>query len=118
VHFITDYNCYWDTRSKDIDFAGKSFKDWRKSGKDIHSKIADPLFVDPLHMDFHFKNLSVARKIKFIPFDYSKAGVYGPEEWKKLAELDKDIVRKFDERVLLLEEKDLKAAIYFGEGIN
>jgi GH141 insertion domain/Right handed beta helix region len=106
VHFITDYNCYWDTRSKDIDFAGKSFKDWRKSGKDIHSKIADPLFVDPLHMDFHFKNLSLARKINFIPFDYSKAGVYGSEEWKKLAELDKGLVRKFDERVLLLEEKN------------
>ncbi len=57
-------------------------------------------------MDFHFKNLSVARKINFIPFDYSKAGVYGSEEWKKLAELDKDLVREFDERVLLLEENN------------
>ena len=104
VHFITDYNCYWDTRSKDIDFAGKAFKDWQKSGKDIHSKISDPLFVDPSHLDFHFKNLSVAKKIKFIPFDYSKAGVYGSEEWKKLAELDQDLVKEFDKRVKLYEK--------------
>jgi hypothetical protein len=101
-NLLTDYNCYWDTRTRDIEFGG-SFKDWKKAGKDIHSVIADPLFVNPLAFDFHFKNLTVARKIKFSPFDYSKAGVYGSEEWKKLSEIDPEISKKFDERVKYLE---------------
>ena len=98
-NLLSDYNCYWDIRSKDIRFADKSFKEWQKSGKDVHSVIADPLFVNPAAFDFHFKNLSVARKIKFIPFDYSRAGVYGSDEWKKLAEFDPDLAKEFEEIV-------------------
>jgi hypothetical protein len=101
-NLLTDYNCYWDTRTRDIEF-GSSFKDWKKAGKDIHSLIADPLFVNPESFDFHFKSLTVARKIKFSPFDYSKAGVYGSEVWKKLAEIDPEISERFDERVKYLE---------------
>ena len=101
-NLLSDYNCYWDTRTKDIRFADKSFTEWQKSGKDVHSIIADPLFVNPSAFDFHFKNLSVAKKIKFVPFDYSQAGVYGSEEWRKLAEFDPELARKFDERVSLL----------------
>jgi hypothetical protein len=95
----SDSNCYWDTRSKDIRFAYNSFPEWQKSGKDIHSVIADPLFVDPDKFDFHFRKLSVARKIGFVPFDYSKAGVYGSPEWKKLAEFDPELAKQFDEIV-------------------
>lgn len=103
-NLLTDYNCYWDTRSKNIMFADKSFDEWKKSGKDVHSVIADPMFLNPALFDFHFKNQSVAREIKFIPFDYSKAGVYGNEEWKRLALLDDEVIRSFDERVLKLEK--------------
>ncbi|MCL6103819.1 MAG: right-handed parallel beta-helix repeat-containing protein, partial [Bacteroidetes bacterium] len=107
-----DYNCYWDTRTSQPDFHGldtdgwnklrlmaptpieqeehlkgekRSFREWQKLGKDQHSLVADPLFKDPRNLDFHFKSLKVARKIGFVPFDYAKAGVYGEEEWKKLA---------------------------------
>ena len=97
-NLLTDYNCYWDTRSREIDF-GKSFTEWKRSGKDVHSVIADPLFVDPLAFNFKFKNLTVARKIKFTPFDYSRAGVYGSDEWKKLAEFDPGVAREFDNMV-------------------
>ena len=93
-NLLSDYNCYWDIRSKEIRFADKSFKEWQKTGKDVHSIIADPLFVNPDAFDFHFKNLSVARKIKFTPFDYSRAGVYGSDEWKKLAEFDPDLAHR------------------------
>ena len=82
------------------------FKDWQKSGKDVHSIIADPLFVNPAAYDFHFKKLSVAKKIKFVPFDYSQAGVYGSDEWKKLAEFDPGIAKKFDERVNFMENRN------------
>jgi len=107
-NLLTDYNCYWDTRTKDIKFTDKSFAEWQKAGKDIHSVIADPMFVNPAAFDFHFKDQKVARKIKFVPFDYSKAGVYGSEEWKKLAEFDNSLARKFDETVSALESKNNK----------
>jgi hypothetical protein len=103
-NLLSDYNCYWDTRTKDIRFADKSFSDWQKSGKDVHSIIADPLFVNPSAFDFHFKNLSAAKKIRFAPFDYSKAGVYGTDEWRKLAEFDKELEKRFDNVVAKLEK--------------
>lgn len=102
-NLFSDYNCYWDTRTKDIPFADKSFSGWQKSGKDVHSIIANPLFVNPAAFDFHFKNLSVAKKIKFVPFNYSQAGVYGSEEWKKLASFDQTLAEEFDIRVRQME---------------
>jgi hypothetical protein len=99
-NLFSDYNCYWDTRTRDIRFGDLTFSEWKKSGKDLHSIIADPLFVNPEGFDFHFKNVSVAKKIKFVPFNPSEAGVYGSEEWKKLAGFDPDRAIKFDERVL------------------
>jgi hypothetical protein len=88
-------------------FTNTTFSDWKKSGKDVHSIIADPLFVDPSAFDFHLKNLSVARKIKFVPFDYSRAGVYGSEEWIKLAEFDPALAKSFVQRVERLETNKL-----------
>jgi len=100
---LSDFNCYWDTRTKDIRFADRSFAEWQKSGKDIHSVVADPLFKDPVHFDFHFKNQSVARRIKFTQFDYSKAGVYGSDEWEKLADIDPETAEEFNKRISKLE---------------
>jgi len=107
-NLFSDYNCYWDTRSKDVAFADKSFKEWQASGKDQHSVIADPMFINPSEFDFRFRKLSVARKIKFTPFDYSQAGVYGSDEWKKLAEMDIDLRIKFDNIVNILETRSVK----------
>jgi hypothetical protein len=108
INIITDNNCYWDTRTKDIPFSEQTFAEWQKSGKDVNSVIADPLFVNPSGFDFHFKKLTVAKKIKFVPFDYSRAGVYGSEAWKKLAEFDSDLSKEFDERVKNLESLNRK----------
>lgn len=102
-NLLSDYNCYFDTRTKDVRFAGQSFREWQRSGKDTHSIIADPMFVNPQKFDFSFKSKSVAEKINFKPFDYSKAGVYGPAEWVKLATFDPDLAAKFDGVVEKLE---------------
>jgi hypothetical protein len=104
-NLLTDNNIYWDTRTKDVRFADKSFQEWQKEGKDLHSVIANPLFINPNAYDFHLRNQSVVRKIKFVPFDYSRAGVYGPEEWKELAGFDKELEQKFD---LIVEKMELK----------
>lgn len=102
-NLFADKNVYWDTRTKEIKFGDVSFNGWKKSGKDIHSIIADPLFVNPSEFDFRLKKNSVVRRIGFVPFDYSLAGVSGSEEWKKLAKFDAQLEIKFDNIVNQLE---------------
>lgn len=99
INLLSDKNCYWDTRTTDIRFDDKSFKEWQKSGKDLHSVIADPGFIDPENFDFRFRKNSVARKISFIPFDYSQAGVYGSDEWRKLAQFDAELSAQYDKAI-------------------
>ena len=100
VNFFADNNLYWDTRTKDLLFGEKTLKDWQEStGKDKHSILADPMFIDPSHYDFRFKNKSVISKIKFKPFDYTEAGVYGDTSWKHLALFDVGLADQFDKMV-------------------
>jgi len=82
VKINIDNNCYWDATCKDVTFAGKSLADWRKeTGHDKNSIIADLLFVDSKNFDFRLKPNSPAIKLGFVPFDYTKAGVYGDPAW-------------------------------------
>lgn len=99
ININSDKNCYWDTRSKDLIFGKIAFTDWQKSGKDVHSIIADPGFVNPATFDFRLKKASSLKKIGFVPFDYSKAGVYGSEEWKKLAAFDNATAQLYEDAV-------------------
>jgi len=103
-NLLTDNNIYWDTRTKDIKFADQDFNAWKKAGKDIHSLIADPFFVDPGKFDFNFRRSSVIRRIGFVPFDWTQAGVYGTEEWKKLARFDPELALRFD-KIIAEREK-------------
>ena len=100
VKFYSDYNCYWDTRTANIDFEGMGFDEWKTTtGKDQHSVIADPGFVDPGAYNFEITNQSVVSAIDFKPFDYSKAGVYGNPEWIKLAGFDEKRAALFNKMV-------------------
>jgi len=101
----SDKNCYWDVRSKGIRFKEQSFAEWQKSGKDVHSVIADPGFVSPSGFDFRIKNKAVLRKIGFKEFDYSQAGVYGLPEWKKLAEFDPSAAARFEQAIEQNEQR-------------
>jgi parallel beta-helix repeat protein len=85
-HFAMKHNIYWNASDpKAITFNNLSFAEWQKTGQDTDSQITDPQFIDPAKGDFHLKPTSPALKLGFKPFDYSKAGVYGDEAWKKLA---------------------------------
>lgn len=99
ANMVSDRNCYWDTRSTDLSFQGVPMADWRAAGKDIHSVVVDPGFVDVENCDFRLKNRRVARRIGFEPFDYTEAGVYGPEEWREKAKLDPAMEEAFDRLV-------------------
>ncbi len=59
---------------------------WQKeTGHDNDSMVADPKFKDPKNGDFTLPDDSPAFKVGFKRFDYSKAGVYGDEQWITLA---------------------------------
>lgn len=97
IRIDANKNLYWDTRTTDIRFLNYSFEEWKqKTGKDKNSIIADPMFVDPEHNDFRFKNKRNINKIRFKPFDYTHAGVYGDDDWVKKAELDSAIIHAYN----------------------
>jgi parallel beta-helix repeat protein len=80
-----DYNLYW-LKGADLSqlerkntFLG-TFADWRKSGFDAHSKVADPLFVDPAHDDYRLQPDSPAFKLGFKPIPVEKIGA---NYWRK-----------------------------------
>jgi len=105
INIQSDNNCYWDTRTKDLRFKKLSFDEWKKSGKDVHSIVADPEFFNPVAIDFRIRNKTVLRKTGFKEFDYSKAGVYGTDEWKKLAIFNPAVAQQFDEEVIKNENR-------------
>ena len=81
VNFQSDYNLYWNTRES-VSWNGMSLPQWQQStGKDLHSILADPQFADIASGDFTIRNRRAIRRIHFVPFDYSQAGVYGDSEW-------------------------------------
>lgn len=109
---LLDNNCYWDMRTGNMKFEETTLKEWRKARKenpaDTHSVVADPLFENPTEGNFRFKSHKTARKIGFIPFDYTKAGVYGQPEWVEKAKLDNLLIQQF-EAIILSREKEHSA---------
>ncbi len=104
IDIFMDNNLYWNTTGDNYIFAGKSFKDWQKTGHDKNSFIADPFFSNPGDYDFRVKNKRNIRRIGFKTFDYTKAGVYGDALWVDKAKLPDDVLKSFDKEV----EKNLR----------
>ncbi|GAB3314416.1 hypothetical protein GCM10027299_02510 [Larkinella ripae] len=105
-NLASDQNCYWDQRSKkDLKFGKLAVQEWQQEGKDQHSIVADPGFVNPEGYDFRLQNTEVVQRIGFKPFDYSQAGVYGSAAWKNKARLDSEVAQEFDEMVARHEKK-------------
>lgn len=107
-----DSNCYWNTHGADSKFIHASgpsgnkgkdyltFSEWQQvSGKDQHSIMQYPGFVNAKENNFTFKTDSVIKKIGFKPFDIDAAGVTGDEQWRKLAQLPGEVIEAFDSSV-------------------
>lgn len=94
-----DDNIYWNQNGVNYDFNKHTFKEWQQMGFDKNSYLIDPGFKKPLEGDFRFSNKKKYQIIKFQPFDYSKAGVYGTKEWIKKGILEKSIRSSFDKVV-------------------
>ena len=73
-NYRLDDNLYYSVGWLPIEFSTWSFQDWQKRGQDVHSLIANPLFVDPEEGDFSLERGSPAFKIGFKRIDTSKVG--------------------------------------------
>lgn len=73
-NYSLDWNCYWNASGEPVSFAGASLEDWRARGQDVHSIVADPLFVDPEKGDFRLRPGSPALGLGFKPIDMSRTG--------------------------------------------
>jgi parallel beta-helix repeat protein len=78
-HFVMDNNVYWHAGSgaspAEMGFAGATLQEWRKRGHDLHSTVADPLFLAPEKYDFRLRRNSPALKLGFKPVDLDGVGV-------------------------------------------
>jgi hypothetical protein len=77
--FVIDSNVYFDARPgatlEGMKFTGATLEEWRARGHDLHSVIADPIFVAPGQFDFRLRENSPALKLGFHPIDVSRVGV-------------------------------------------
>ena len=87
THVLLKNNLYWDYRGTPPTFTTKklSLANWQKTGQDLGSVIADPLFENATAHDFRLKANSPALRLGFKPIDVSPMGVEGTA-WRKLAE--------------------------------
>jgi hypothetical protein len=78
-HFRMDANVYWDSRPgtsvASLKFKDATLPEWRKRGHDLHSVIADPVFVDPGKLDFRLRRNSPALQLGFKRIDLSEVGI-------------------------------------------
>ena len=73
--FRSDYNLFFHAGSPEWKVQGnKTLAAWQEEGRDRHSLVADPGFVDAAHDNFTLKPDSPALKVGFKPFDVSTAG--------------------------------------------
>ena len=71
---VYDRNLYWHVSGKPLLFQDKGLAEWQAAGHDLHSLIADPLFVDPEGGDFRLRPGSPAARIGFEPWDLTAVG--------------------------------------------
>jgi parallel beta-helix repeat protein len=76
--YVIDWNLVYDTRSASnpaaTPFGEVTLEKWQARGHDIHSIIADPLFIAPLRDDFRLQPSSPALTMGFRPIDLSSIG--------------------------------------------
>lgn len=77
----SDYNCYFSEAAEGANFNGKPLAEWQATGRDGHSIVADPGFVNPEKRDFTLRPGSPALAIGFKPIDMKTVGLYGAKAW-------------------------------------
>ena len=83
-NYNIEKNIYWHADGGELEFDGMTFQEWQAEGRDIQSKIFDPLFVDAKKRDFRLQLASPALRMGFTPIDTSRIGLYGDPDWVDL----------------------------------
>lgn len=116
-----DYNCYftpgrstrWISNGSKL---GQNIKSWQEEGLEVHSVIADPMFIDPANGDYRVKKESPALKLGFKNFPMNQFGVKS-EKLKKLLPL-RDLTAYAKEEVtfkkMMLSKVDNKSVGFLG----
>lgn len=99
--FVADSNCYWAINDDhNRMFGGLSLESWRQqSGKDKHSVVANPGFINAEAYNFNLKSGNIAVAIGFKPFKTEEAGVTGAVAWKEKAKLSGAAITNFKQSV-------------------
>ncbi len=95
--FTVDNNCYFSEKSKDPDFFGMTFAQWQAAGRDVHSVVADPGFINARKHDFRLKPNSPALSLGIKPIDMTTVGLRGHASWTKLPR--KTANRKYEKAI-------------------
>lgn len=75
THVALDSNLYWNAAGPTKFADGLDLAGWQSASKqDAHSRVADPLFVDPAHDDFRLAPGSPALELGFVPLEPETAG--------------------------------------------
>ncbi len=78
ANYQMDWNVYFDTRAGakpgNLPVGPCTWQKWQERGHDLHSLVADPLFVAPRQNDFRLRANSPALAIGFQPIDLSHVG--------------------------------------------
>ncbi len=81
-NFRLDRNLYWDAAGAELVFAGRDWDEWRETGQDRASVVADPQFADAASRDFRLRPGSPAFALGIEPLgELAQAGLYGDAEW-------------------------------------
>jgi parallel beta-helix repeat protein len=72
--FHMNRNVYWDVRGGPVLFAGSSFAEWQKQGRDADSLVADPLFRNAENYDFTVLQGSPVWKMGWKAIDMTGVG--------------------------------------------
>ena len=77
-HHTSDSNLVWHMDEPVLMQTAKleTWADWQHQGFDAHSEVADPLFVDAAHDDYHLKADSPATRLGFHPIPIDQIGPY------------------------------------------
>jgi hypothetical protein len=69
-----DRNLYFNPKGGAARFGALAWEAWRARGRDGHSLLADPRFIDPDRGNFGLREGSPALQVGFVPPDWSRVG--------------------------------------------
>lgn len=90
---VFENNLYWGVNGVSAEaFSGRGLEAWRAAGHDLKARFEDPLFANPAKGDWRLAANSPARKMGFVPWDWTQAGVLKKDAaWRKAAMDDSSI---------------------------